>query len=104
MGRAELRDVPNCALQVPAYVLHAIAQCSKLQSLNLLHQRSLTLEGLQTLSSLTGLQELALGPCPAACDEGAALISQHSGLTSLTLHQASSPTRPPMYSRPLSAG
>ena len=73
-------------MQVPVYVMNAIAQCTKLESLNLLHQRSVTLEGLQTLSSLTGLQELALGPCPAACDGGAALLAQHSMLTKLIDH------------------
>ncbi len=86
------------------YVMNAIAQCTKLESLNLLHQRSVTLEGLQTLSSLTGLQELALGPCPAACDGGAALLAQHSMLTELTLHQDPSLSRPSLASRPFSAG
>ena len=43
-------------LQVPVYVLHAVGQCSNLGSLDLLHQHSVTLEGLQALSSLTGLQ------------------------------------------------
>ena len=38
------------------YVLHAVGQCSKLRSLDILYQHSVTLEGLQALSSLTGLQ------------------------------------------------
>ena len=43
-------------LQVPVYVLHAVGQCSNLISLDLLYQHSVTLEGLQALSGLTGLQ------------------------------------------------
>ncbi|CAL5225196.1 g7979 [Coccomyxa viridis] len=89
--------------QVPVYVMSAFAQCSKLERLDLLHQRSVTLEGLQTLSSLTSLQELALGPCPAACNDGAALLVQHSVLTKLTLHQDPSLSRPSLASRPFSA-
>ena len=84
--------------------MSAFAQCSKLERLDLLHQRSVTLEGLQTLSSLTSLQELALGPCPAACNDGAALLVQHSVLTKLTLHQDPSLSRPSLASRPFSAG
>ena len=43
-------------MQVPVYVLHAVGQCSNLRSLDVLYQHSVTLEGLQALSNLTGLQ------------------------------------------------
>jgi len=92
------------SLQVPAYVLHAIGQCSRLCSLDLRHQHSVTLEGLQTLGILTGLRELALGPCPAVCNEGAAVIAQHSALMKLELHHAPSSSRVPFSSQPFTAG
>ena len=38
------------------YVLHAVGQSSNLRRLDVLYQHSVTLEGLQALSSLTGLQ------------------------------------------------
>ena len=70
IGRAEpdLTMVPRLMLyRCQRMSCSAIAQCSKLQSLNLLHQRSLTLEGLQTLSSLTepsGARPRAHAPLP----------------------------------------
>lgn len=101
---------PSPPLQVPAYVLHAIGQCARLSSLDLTHQHSVTLEGLQALSSLTGLRELALGPCQAVCDEGAALLSQrHCALTRLALHHGKPPGQLPPWgptfsSKPFTAG
>ena len=94
----------SCPLQVPPHVLHAIGMCSRLSSLNLCHQHCVTLEGLQTLGSLTGLRALTLGPCPAVCDEGAALIAQHSALTRLTVHHAAPSGRHPSSSQPFTAG
>lgn len=85
-------------------MLHAIGMCSRLSSLNLCHQQCVTLEGLQSLGSLRGLQELALGPCPAVCDEGAALIAQHSALTRLTVHHAVPCGRHLSSGQPFTAG
>ena len=55
------------------------------------------------------LQELSLGPCQAVCDEGAALLAQHSGLTRLVLHHKKlseqlPPWRPPYTPKPFTAG
>ena len=55
------------------------------------------------------LQELALGPCQAVCDEGAALLAQHSRLTRLVLHHKKlseqlPPWRPPYTPKPFTAG
>ena len=55
------------------------------------------------------LQELALGPCQAVCDEGAALLAQHSGLTRLVLHHKKlteqlPPWTPPYTPKPFTAG
>ena len=55
------------------------------------------------------LQGLALGPCQAVCDEGAALLAQHSGLTRLVLHHKKlteqlPPWTPPYTPKPFTAG
>ena len=55
------------------------------------------------------LQELALGPCQAVCDEGAALLARHSGLRSLVLHHKKlteqlPPWTPPYTPKPFTAG
>ena len=55
------------------------------------------------------LQELALGPCQAVCDEGAALLAQHSGLRSLVLYHKKlteqlPPWTPPYTPKPFTAG
>ena len=65
-----------------------LARLRQLRHLDLCGRPSVSLQGLESLSSLQHLQSLALEGCQAICNEGLQLIARHTNLRRLSLRQA----------------